>query len=449
MASTPHDDLLPLDGPFSPYVQEQIGWYVYLLRDPRNGEVFYVGKGKGNRVFQHAQDADTLPDTDKPKLSRIRVIHEDGRQVVTELVRHHIPTEQTAYLVEAAVIDAMRAVGLELTNAVSGHHSQLYGLASTWVAASIYDAPPLPEVDEPLVMFKIPKLWTPAMTEGDLYEATRGWWVLGPKARRAKYAVAVHRGVTRGVWRIEYWRERVPGDRDYTADDQPARTGFAGSPAPEMTHLLNRSVKSLRQGSGAVTIYLNCDDPSLPTSPLLAGAVAVRSAESERAPAQSRFVWQPQDIEIRDAQGTVVKPAGELFAPSTVRRDEANNPPTSTDAGRREDVAAMSSDGKTPPPTTADRPCARCGRPAQWLVTGGEHSAAPGRLLLYCNACRSEGAERLAVAIPLSVLDQDPQSLLLRLYRVGATRSDPDQVAEHLGLNPSGPWYTLARALRH
>ena len=35
-------------------VAEQLKWYVYRLIDPRNGETFYVGKGKGNRVFAHA-----------------------------------------------------------------------------------------------------------------------------------------------------------------------------------------------------------------------------------------------------------------------------------------------------------------------------------------------------------------------------------------------------------
>ena len=28
-------------------------WYVYLLSDPNTNEIFYVGKGKGNRVFDH------------------------------------------------------------------------------------------------------------------------------------------------------------------------------------------------------------------------------------------------------------------------------------------------------------------------------------------------------------------------------------------------------------
>ncbi|WP_344133747.1 LEM-3-like GIY-YIG domain-containing protein [Pedococcus bigeumensis] len=267
-------------GSFTSFVQEQMGWYVYLLRDPRDGQVFYVGKGTGNRVFQHAQDAAALTDSEKPKLSRIRAIQAAGLQVVTELVRHHIPTEKTAYLIEASVIDALRAVGHNLTNEVMGHNSATYGWASTAVAASIYDAQPLPDVDESLVMFKIPKLWTPAMTDAELYEATRGWWVLGPKARRAKYALAVHKGVTRGVWRIDYWRERVPGDRDYDPAEQPRRVGFAGSSAIEMSHLLNRSIKHLPQGSGAVTLYLNCADDIEP-SQLLTGEAAVSAATEE------------------------------------------------------------------------------------------------------------------------------------------------------------------------
>lgn len=38
---------------FSDFTAEQLGSYVYRLRDPRDHETFYVGKGKGNRVFAH------------------------------------------------------------------------------------------------------------------------------------------------------------------------------------------------------------------------------------------------------------------------------------------------------------------------------------------------------------------------------------------------------------
>jgi uncharacterized protein len=40
-------------GSFPAGVALQLKTYVYRLIDPRNGETFYVGKGRGNRVFSH------------------------------------------------------------------------------------------------------------------------------------------------------------------------------------------------------------------------------------------------------------------------------------------------------------------------------------------------------------------------------------------------------------
>ena len=40
---------------FPEEVSEKLKWYVYRLIDPRNGETFYVGKGRGNRVFEHGR----------------------------------------------------------------------------------------------------------------------------------------------------------------------------------------------------------------------------------------------------------------------------------------------------------------------------------------------------------------------------------------------------------
>lgn len=252
---------------FGPYVQEQVGWYVYLLRDPRDGQVFYVGKGRSDRVFQHAKDALVAGDVVGDKLLRIRAIHAAGLQVQTEILRHHIDSEAQAYVVEAAVIDTCRALGrdLGLTNEMLGHHAALYGWATTDVVASIYDAPPLDAVEDSIVFLKVPRLWTPTLATNDLFEAARGWWRVGGTVRRARYAVAVNRSVTRAVYEVEYWRERVQGDRDYNLDETPRRLGWWGSLATDRSDLLNRSIRHLRQPAGSPVVYLNCgpDRPNI------------------------------------------------------------------------------------------------------------------------------------------------------------------------------------------
>ena len=40
----------------------KVDYYVYRLIDPRNGQTFYVGKGKNDRVFRHAQGVEHEPD---------------------------------------------------------------------------------------------------------------------------------------------------------------------------------------------------------------------------------------------------------------------------------------------------------------------------------------------------------------------------------------------------
>ena len=53
-------------------VAQKLKTYVYRLIDPRNGETFYVGKGKGNRVFAHIRgEAVIESDEIDNKLKRI------------------------------------------------------------------------------------------------------------------------------------------------------------------------------------------------------------------------------------------------------------------------------------------------------------------------------------------------------------------------------------------
>ena len=121
VAGVPDVELQRLE--FLPGVAGKLGWYVYALRDPSDGIVFYVGKGKGNRAYQHAKYAQAgRGSLVAPKVDQIRAIHAAGRQVIVEIVRYGIQDADAAYEIEAAVIDAL-SVGTpaKLTNLVGGH----------------------------------------------------------------------------------------------------------------------------------------------------------------------------------------------------------------------------------------------------------------------------------------------------------------------------------------
>jgi hypothetical protein len=113
--------------------------------------------------------------------------------------------------------------------------------------------------DRPAVILRISRLWHPEMDEDDVYDAVRGWWVIGPKREQCEYAIAVAHGVIRGVFQINVWRPRRKGD-DNLKDDEPGkpRWGFDGAPAPGLRHLLGRDVSDLfAQGAANPVTYLN------------------------------------------------------------------------------------------------------------------------------------------------------------------------------------------------
>jgi hypothetical protein len=255
---------------FKPYVIEQLGWYVYALRDPRNKQIFYIGKGMGNRVFAHAKAANTEKFTPSEKIETIRSIISAKEKVGAFIVQHGIPTEIQAYAIECALLDFTTFVlpKTTLKNLVAGHHAGKFGLMSTEAVMSLYDPPKAPRIAEPTLLIRIPQLWTPRMVDEDLYEATHGWWIVGPRREKANYAFSVNRGVIRGVYRINTknntdgringWREWRKGDRGYDPDKKP-RWGFDGVHAPEMSEFLNTSVRHLfKAGEANPVKYINC-----------------------------------------------------------------------------------------------------------------------------------------------------------------------------------------------
>lgn len=143
---------------FPEEVCQKLGNYVYRLIDPRNGETFYVGKGRNNRVFDHAAGLPNVFDDDTQqlgaKLDRIRAVKNAGLEVIHVIHRHEIP-DASIFEVEAALIDAYPG----LTNIQGGHASSDRGPMNHLELIDKYSLPEFPEAPEHrLVLININKL---------------------------------------------------------------------------------------------------------------------------------------------------------------------------------------------------------------------------------------------------------------------------------------------------
>ena len=190
-------------------VAEKLEWYVYALSDPlADGQIFYVGKGSNDRAYQHAWETlahQADEDERKLKRKRIRAILGAGHPVGVHIIRHHIPDEDTAYEVEAAVIDALLVAGnIQLTNLVSGHRRKERGSASVAELTERFAARPLHfDEDGPRVMLvQLRASWSRDISDDDLYEHTRGWWLAGPRREEVKVIAGAQGGIIRSVFRV-------------------------------------------------------------------------------------------------------------------------------------------------------------------------------------------------------------------------------------------------------
>lgn len=92
-----------------------MSYYVYELIDPRNDGVFYVGKGKNDRISAHEKEA--RAGRVSRKCSLIREIEVEGFAIQKRVVKR-FAKEQDAYDFEADLIDRY---GLSnLTNVIPG-----------------------------------------------------------------------------------------------------------------------------------------------------------------------------------------------------------------------------------------------------------------------------------------------------------------------------------------
>lgn len=235
---------------FSPAISEKLGYYVYLLIDPRGDSVFYVGKGCGNRIFAHVNQA---IDDERPshKLDLIREIRNAGHEV-RYLIHRHGLTEEEAIQVEASLIDY---IGLEdLANEVLGLGTEDRGQMTVAEAVAKYDAKAV-KISEPAILIILNRRYRRGMHPVELYEATRGNWVIGSRRQKVGYGIAVHNGIVREVYRIDRW---APSNES-TGKRIKRRWRFEGVVAEELRHYVGCSVANyIKRGAQNPIKYVNC-----------------------------------------------------------------------------------------------------------------------------------------------------------------------------------------------
>ncbi|MBR6791026.1 MAG: hypothetical protein IKM31_09195 [Oscillospiraceae bacterium] len=189
---------------FSDTVKQKLKYYVYALIDSRNAEVFYIGKGTGDRVFQH--ETERISDGETEKHRRINDIKNAGGIVEKVIILHGL-TEENALAAEAALINLIEfAAPGQLTNIVSGHHAgkvmavedieRFYG-AKTLTADDIHHN---------LLVIKINRLYSYGMSDAEIMDCARGHWVISTeRASKTDYLLAVYHGIVVGVYENMQW----------------------------------------------------------------------------------------------------------------------------------------------------------------------------------------------------------------------------------------------------
>lgn len=208
---------------FPEEVVRQLKTYVYRLIDPRNGETFYVGKGRGNRVFSHIHGEKGLEgDELDNKLKRIHAIRLAGFEVAHVIHRHGM-SEETAFEVEAALIDAYPG----LTNINVGAGASDFGAMHAKEIIRRYSA-------EPAVFHHKALLITinRSADETSVYEATRyAWKISKSRAKQTEVILPTVRGLIVGAFVADEWLDATIKNFP-NREDRPGRIGFIGHEAP-------------------------------------------------------------------------------------------------------------------------------------------------------------------------------------------------------------------------
>lgn len=172
------------------------------------------------------------------KIELIREIWNSGKEVEWEIIAYSIGSQEAALKIECAVIDAMTASGIDLTNIQGGHNTGRMNRIELRAWSSKPFSPldlPGSLLTHPIFLFNIAKGVSTRMGREEfsdhehvLYESVRQSWVVS-KSWREKipaYAAGLIKGVGRTAFRIKSWHiDEATGARRYIFDGEKLNAG--------------------------------------------------------------------------------------------------------------------------------------------------------------------------------------------------------------------------------
>lgn len=232
---------------FDNKTSEYLEYYVYALIHPTTDKPFYIGKGIGNRLFNHKHCALNTEDSSL-KLDIIREITSSNLEVKHIVIRHGL-TEKEAFEVEASLIDLGNYIGFDLSNIMDGHYAENRGLMTSDEIIRRYNAKPLEALLHPAIIININKKYSRGNSSEDIYLATKQAWVVGEQKRNiTKFALSEYAGIIIEVFEIKEWYNVVTED-----NKRNNRWGFNGVVASDEVRNLyiNKSIAHTKKKGAA------------------------------------------------------------------------------------------------------------------------------------------------------------------------------------------------------
>lgn len=207
---------------------ESLKSYVYILVDPDTNLPFYVGKGFGNRVFNHVEDA-LKSSENSDKFDKIRSIVSKGKQVEHYIVRHGM-SDKMAVEIESAFLDTFEFIpslnDFKSGNVQGGIATKDRGFMSVGEVRRRYNAEPLLSIPTNTVIININRTYVRGAGSESIYLATKQTWRMDdPRHGPLKFVLSEYQGLIVEVFEVDHW---YPSQRGYNPGSKKFGKTYTG-----------------------------------------------------------------------------------------------------------------------------------------------------------------------------------------------------------------------------